>query len=324
MKSKVIYTDNSLESSKACEDLSWNHCTSTPHRSETNGIAENSSAQRKGRHLCCIVTIGSEWKLVGRFEGMLHFSAKRHVTVLFSDGKTPCDRRFGQTFKRQIIPFGSLVEYHPSTAKDQSRIHQFAKKILPRLFLGYVLYAGGIWKCDTDCRPWGVGDDGRIKEMVTLSVLENQKKITETKIYHTHHLTTQEYFRCKNSRWLHSNKQESQTMPLRHWSDFKQALSTLQRLQQEAKKNTCACLLLQTPTMGGTMFKIHIVELAKFMVDSLSFRKSKKICTKYWVNGATLCLQYLASFFDKTLKTIILLQIDRLQLTAVYCNRRRV
>ena len=29
-----------LEFGKACEDLSWNHCTSTPHRSETNGIAE--------------------------------------------------------------------------------------------------------------------------------------------------------------------------------------------------------------------------------------------------------------------------------------------
>ena len=38
--SNVIYTDNSLEFGKACEDLSWNHCTSTPHRSETNGIAE--------------------------------------------------------------------------------------------------------------------------------------------------------------------------------------------------------------------------------------------------------------------------------------------
>ena len=37
---KVIYTDNSLEVGKACEDLSWNHCTSTSHRSETNGIAE--------------------------------------------------------------------------------------------------------------------------------------------------------------------------------------------------------------------------------------------------------------------------------------------
>ena len=39
-KPKVIYTDNSLEFGKACEDLSWNHCTSTPHRSETNEIAE--------------------------------------------------------------------------------------------------------------------------------------------------------------------------------------------------------------------------------------------------------------------------------------------
>ena len=37
---KVIHTDNSLEFGKACEDLSCNHCTSTPHRSETNGIAE--------------------------------------------------------------------------------------------------------------------------------------------------------------------------------------------------------------------------------------------------------------------------------------------
>ena len=39
-KAKVIYTDNSLEFGKSCEELSWNHCTSTPHRSETNGVAE--------------------------------------------------------------------------------------------------------------------------------------------------------------------------------------------------------------------------------------------------------------------------------------------
>ena len=58
-KPKVIYTHNSLEFGKSCEDLSWNHCTSTPHRSETNGIAE-SSAQSEGRHLCRIVTMRSE------------------------------------------------------------------------------------------------------------------------------------------------------------------------------------------------------------------------------------------------------------------------
>ena len=39
-KPKVIYTVNSLAFGKSCEELSWNHCTSTPHRSETHGIAE--------------------------------------------------------------------------------------------------------------------------------------------------------------------------------------------------------------------------------------------------------------------------------------------
>ena len=39
-KPKVINTDNFLECGKSCEELSRNHRTSTPHRSETNGIAE--------------------------------------------------------------------------------------------------------------------------------------------------------------------------------------------------------------------------------------------------------------------------------------------
>ena len=46
-------------------------------------------------------------------------------------------------FKGPIIPLGSLVEYYPISAKDQSRILQFGKKVLPGLFLGYALYAGG-------------------------------------------------------------------------------------------------------------------------------------------------------------------------------------
>ena len=77
---------------------------------------------------------------------MLHLSAKRHRSL--SDGKTPYERRFGQPFEGPIIPFGSLVEYHPISAKDQPRIHQFGKKVFPGLFLGYALYAGGIWKGD--------------------------------------------------------------------------------------------------------------------------------------------------------------------------------
>ena len=72
----------------------------------------------------------------------------RNVTDQFSDGKTPYEIRFGQPFKGPIIPFGSLVEYDPKTAKDQSRIHQFGKKVLPGLFLGYAPNAGWIGEGD--------------------------------------------------------------------------------------------------------------------------------------------------------------------------------
>ena len=75
-------------------------------------------------------------------DSMECYTYLRNVTDLLSDGKTPYERRFGQPFKGTIIPFDSSVEYHPITAKDQSRIHQFGKKVLPGLFLGYALYAG--------------------------------------------------------------------------------------------------------------------------------------------------------------------------------------
>ena len=58
-KPEVIYTDNSLEFGKACEDLSWNHCTSTPHRSETNGIAERAVRRIKEGNVCRTVAIWS-------------------------------------------------------------------------------------------------------------------------------------------------------------------------------------------------------------------------------------------------------------------------
>ena len=145
-KPKVIYTDNSLEFGKACEDLSWSHCTSTPHRSETNGIAERAVRRVKEGTSAVLLQSGLEknwWA-----DSMECFSYLRNVTDLSSDGKTPYERRFEQPFKGPIMPFGSLVEYYPISAKDPSRIHQFGKKVFPGFFLGYALYAGEIWKGD--------------------------------------------------------------------------------------------------------------------------------------------------------------------------------
>ena len=72
----------------------------------------------------------------------------RNILDLLSDGKTPYERRFGQPFKGPIIPFGGMVENQSISVKDLTRLHQFGPKVLPGIFLGYVLSAGGIWKGD--------------------------------------------------------------------------------------------------------------------------------------------------------------------------------
>ena len=76
-------------------------------------------------------------------DSMECYTCLRNIQDLLSGGKTLYERRFGKPFKGPIIPFGSLVEHYPISAKKQSRIHQFGKKVLLGLFLGYVLYAGG-------------------------------------------------------------------------------------------------------------------------------------------------------------------------------------
>ena len=115
--------------------------------------------------------------------------AKRQRSIIWWEDASW--KTFRATFKGPTIPFGSLVEYHPITAKDQFRIHQFGKKVLPGLFLGYALVAAGNWEgWRTGCRSWGVGHDGRIGNLLE-KIQSGRGDITQRKIYFS------------NRRWTH-------------------------------------------------------------------------------------------------------------------------
>ena len=55
---------------------------------------------------------------------------------------------YGQKIDGLSVPFGTLVEYIPITAKDKSGVHQFGKTTLKGIFLGCVPRAGGGWSGD--------------------------------------------------------------------------------------------------------------------------------------------------------------------------------
>ena len=154
-KPKDIHTDNSLEFGESCEKLSWNHGTSTPHRCETNGIATKSTWRNFSR----TDTIRIGWKMVGWSCGMLLLPAK----CPGRGANSPNERRVGKTFKGPVILFGAMVEYHPIWTRDQSRLHQFGKKVLPGILLGNALIAGEFGKETFRLRTLSIWEDGSIR-----------------------------------------------------------------------------------------------------------------------------------------------------------------
>ena len=143
---KVVYTDNSMEFGKACEGfvMESRHVNTSSIRDKWHRWKIRPTS--KGRYVSSIATVRTGWKVVVRFYGCHCYL--RNVQDLLADAKTPYERRFGEPFKGPIIPFGAMVDHHPSSPKDQSRIHQFGKKVPPGILLGYELIAGWIWKGD--------------------------------------------------------------------------------------------------------------------------------------------------------------------------------
>ena len=87
-KTKVIYTDISLEFGKACEEFSWNHCTSTHHRSETKWDCWESGTQNSGMDVCCILSqsdLDEKWWA----DSMECYCYLRNVEDLLADENTP-------------------------------------------------------------------------------------------------------------------------------------------------------------------------------------------------------------------------------------------
>ena len=123
---KVVYTDNSLELVKTCKDLFWNHCTSTPHRSETNGIAERAVRRVNEGTSTVLVESGLDehW-----WAGVMEcYCSLRNVQDLLADEKPPSERRFGEHFARPIIPFGAQLNIIQSLLKTKRGFINSARK----------------------------------------------------------------------------------------------------------------------------------------------------------------------------------------------------
>ena len=139
-----------------------------------------------------------------------------------------------------------------------------------------------------------------------------------------------ENFYYKNNWWIFLNKSGNDTQPLTKRSDFNKRCLHL-TVYTKKLEETNSSPFLTGSTNHGDQHRVLPVpggngknpgDLAK----NSQIVKKEEASKDLWSIGATRCLQNFGENLDEWLSRTysILLQLDRSQLTAVYCNRREV
>ena len=109
---RSMFSDNSMEIFKHCEELNWKHERPTPRRSETNGIADRPVRRVKEGTSSVLVQSGLQESWWAETHGLLLLSS-RCARPISADGQAPYERRFDSPFEGPIIPFGAEVKLYP-------------------------------------------------------------------------------------------------------------------------------------------------------------------------------------------------------------------
>ena len=205
-KPKVFHTGNSLEFDKSCEDLSWNHRTSTLYRSETNGIAERAIRRVKDGTSAALLQSGLDDKWWS--DSVECYCYLRNVQDLLEDGKTLYERRFGEPFKGPIIPFRVMVEYHPISPKRPSKNSSIWQEGITRHLSWLRASRGWYWERRySDSRPGRFGKVGCIRHLSSKS--QRERNTDQTKRWWIH---------IPSSRWYSKNSTKGLRIPRRRES----------------------------------------------------------------------------------------------------------
>ena len=178
-----VYSDNAAEFKAAFSGLHWLADTCTPHRKQTNGIAERQIRRVREGAGSALVQAGTDpiwWAEASQCFCFLRVV----VDALHPDEKTAYERRWGHAFAGPIIPFGASVDFLPASKEDRAAVHAVGAKTIPGIFAGYHQKVGGQWSGDlyvvslADIRG-NVNHKPHCKRIQAPNVYVNKKKGTE-------------------------------------------------------------------------------------------------------------------------------------------------
>ena len=137
-----IYTDGAQEYKTSLKGLHWIVETCTPHRRQTNAIAER--AVRRVREGTASALLQSGMDPIWWPEASQCYCFLRVIRdQLHPDNKTAYERRWGKKFSGPFVPCGASVSFLPTTPVDKGWVHPMGPKTRQGFFAGYHQLVGG-------------------------------------------------------------------------------------------------------------------------------------------------------------------------------------
>jgi len=129
VQAKHVYTDSAPESEKALLGFGILVDTSTPYRSETNGIGEH--AARKVKEGTPFSLHQSGWNEEWWALQVLCYCLLRNMADVLRGGRSPWFKRFESDLPGPVIYVGLFVEYKPYSPDAKARLHELGESVCP-------------------------------------------------------------------------------------------------------------------------------------------------------------------------------------------------
>ena len=132
------------------QGLGFSHECSTPHRSQSNGVAVRFVRRTKEGTACQVQQSGmcvAWWHLAARMYCFLYNVCEKVVKCEDGTWITLYEARWqdGPFLSQDICPFGTECEYKPADKEYKDRQHKLGEKLRHGIIVGYELHNGGKW-----------------------------------------------------------------------------------------------------------------------------------------------------------------------------------
>jgi len=144
-----VHSDRADEIAWACRMAGVLHDTSEAGQPQGNSVAERQVQEVKLGTSVALSQAGlpnQYWPFAMEYWTTAHNVEATSGRSTTADRKSPYEKRFGESFGGEHVPFGAAIRFMPSkTSRHWKQRQSFSERLIDGIFMGWSMNAGGKW-----------------------------------------------------------------------------------------------------------------------------------------------------------------------------------